>query len=64
MRFGLNTHCPSKKQKIWIRGNQVLLQKKNGYWITYPFYQGYDKKYKNKWDAFKDTFLNPVRWEK
>lgn len=59
---GFNTHCPSENQKIKIIDGLPYL-KKNNVWVRYRFYEGYDKKYKNKWAAFKDTFLNGKRWD-
>ncbi len=58
---GFNTHCPSKNIKIMIRPDNIYFCE-NKIWKVYKFYQGYDKKYKNKWEAFKDTFLNSERW--
>ena len=60
--LGGNTHCPAEEQTVWIRnGKPYLRTKHNKDWIAYPFYEGYDKKYKNKLSMIKDL-LNPVRW--
>ncbi|MBE3085373.1 MAG: hypothetical protein IMZ64_04035 [Bacteroidetes bacterium] len=45
--IGLNTH---------ISKNDSIVSIKNGIPTTFKFYEGYDKKYKNSWEEFKDTF--------
>jgi hypothetical protein len=45
--LGLNTHIPVNSSLITIR---------NGIPARFKYYEGYDKKYKNSWEEFKDTF--------
>jgi len=59
--LGMNNHTPGEDQTIKIIEGFPYLRKYK-VWVPYPFYQGYDKKYKNKWSMIKDTFLNPNRW--
>jgi hypothetical protein len=45
--LGLNNHIPKNFSAVTI---------KNGIPSGFKFYEGYDKKYKNSWEEFKDTF--------
>lgn len=45
--LGLNTHIPVDNYTVSIR---------NGIPSGFKFYEGYNKKYKNAWEEFKDTF--------
>jgi len=48
-----NTHVPADDLDITII---------NGVPTPFKFYEGYDKKYKNKWDEYKDTFSLKRLW--
>ena len=45
--IGLNTHIPKNDSTITLV---------NGYPMNFKFYEGYNKKYKNSREEFKDTF--------
>jgi hypothetical protein len=45
--IGCNTHIPKNNSVIRIQ---------NGIPVDFKFYEGYDKKYKNSWEEYKDTF--------
>jgi hypothetical protein len=45
--IGLNNHIPKNSFTVTI---------KNGIPERFKFYEGYDKKYKNAWEEYKDTF--------
>ena len=52
---GLNGHCPAENITVKIGDGRPLLRTEKCDWIAFPFYQGYDKKYKNKWDKIRST---------
>jgi hypothetical protein len=45
--IGCNTHIPKSNSVIRIQ---------NGVPVDFKFYDGYDKKYKNRWEEYRDTF--------
>jgi hypothetical protein len=45
--LGCNTH---------IQKNNSIIKIQKGIPIDFKFYEGYNKKYKNSWEEFKDTF--------
>lgn len=45
--IGLNVHIPKDNYTVDVN---------NGVPSGFKFYEGYNKKYKNSWDEFKDTF--------
>jgi hypothetical protein len=45
--IGCNTHIPK---------NNSVIKLQKGIPVDFKFYEGYDKKYKNSWEEYKDTF--------
>lgn len=45
--IGCNTHIPKNNSVVKIQ---------KGTPVDFKFYEGYDKKYKNSWEEYKDTF--------
>jgi len=54
---GFNTHVPDTVQTIRVLPDgSVYVYTNEGEYIPFKWYEGYDKKYKNKEEEFKDTF--------
>lgn len=45
--IGCNTHIPK---------DNAIIKIQKGIPVGFKFYEGYDKKYKNSWEEYKDTF--------
>lgn len=55
--IGFNTHVPSKTQTVRVIGNDtVCVLQDNGDCTLFKWYEGYDKKYKDKEEEFNDIF--------
>lgn len=55
--LGFNTHVPSKAQRITVDSNNVcIIQPESGGCVPFHWYEGYDKKYKDKEDELRSTF--------
>lgn len=53
---GLNTHIPKEDKVVRIIGNEIVCLYKDGNCFDYPWYEGYDKKYKNIFNELNDIF--------
>lgn len=59
--LGFNTHVPKEKQVVRVYdGGTVSVVQEDGTYKPFQWYQGYDKKYKDKEAEFNDTF-DPAR---
>jgi len=55
--LGFNTHIPSKSLIIRIfNDSRVYVVQDDGTYVPFKWYEGYDKKYKDKEAEFNDTF--------
>ena len=54
--LGFNTHVPDKVQTLRVLDGSVYVVQNNGTLLPFKWYEGYDKKYKDKETEFNDTF--------
>lgn len=54
--LGFNTHIPSKSEIIRVFNDSVYVVQDDGSYVPFHWYEGYDKKYKDKEAEFNDTF--------
>jgi hypothetical protein len=54
--LGFNTHVPDKVQTVRVFDNGSVYVYDNGVYLPFKWYEGYDKKYKDKEAEFNDTF--------
>jgi len=58
--LGFNTHVPKETSIVRVFDDGVFVLQKDGTYESFQWYQGYDKKYKDKEAEFNDTF-DPAR---